>query len=62
MGRKRIVVFRAGLLKQKWAFRFIASNGEILCQSETYNRKSAAIATASQLARDFAFVRIEVEG
>lgn len=58
---KQIQVFRAGLLKRKWAFRFVA-NGEVVAQSELYSRRIDAKATAELVATGFASVEVTVLG
>jgi uncharacterized protein YegP (UPF0339 family) len=49
----RIVVFRTGVVRRGWAFRFVAANGEIVAQSETYSRKADAQAAALLVATGF---------
>lgn len=51
---KRIEIFRAGLLKHQWAFRFVADNGEIVAASETYRNKSDAIESATKVKKGYA--------
>jgi uncharacterized protein YegP (UPF0339 family) len=48
---KKIEVFKAGLLKRQWAFRFVSDNGEKVAQSETYSRRLDA-ENAARLVRD----------
>lgn len=55
---KRIEVFKAGLLRRQWAFRFVADNGEIVAQSEMYRRKMDAENAARLLRDDFKNVDI----
>lgn len=60
---KRIEVFRAGLLKHQWAFRFIADNGEKVAQSETYRNKADAVESATKIKKGYAVAPIVfVEG
>jgi uncharacterized protein YegP (UPF0339 family) len=56
----RIQVFKAGLLKKKWAFHFLGANGEILVWSETYSRRIDAETTARLVADGFKDAPIEV--
>lgn len=57
---KRIQVFRAGLLKRQWAFRFVADNGEKVAQSETYRNRGDAVGAAFLVKQGFTHVEIEV--
>lgn len=59
---RRIEVFRAGLLRRQWAFRFVADNGETIAASETYRNKLDAIASANRIKSGFAKVPVTVEG
>lgn len=59
---KTIQVFRAGLLKRQWAFRFISDNGEKVAQSETYSRQIDAASAAALVSTGFMDVPITVEG
>ena len=60
--RKRIDVFRAGLLRRQWAFRFVGGNGEIVAQSETYRNKLDAIAAANLVRTGYMKIPVTVEG
>jgi len=62
MRDRRIEVFRAGAMKRKWAFRFVADNGEKIAQSETYSRKIDAVSAANRVKSGFAKVPISIEG
>lgn len=55
----RIQVFRAGLLRRKWSFRFISANNEKVAYGETYSRRIDAMTTARLVAEDFQGVTIE---
>jgi len=57
---KRIEIFRAGLLKKSWAFRFVADNGEKVAQSETYSRRLDAENAARLVRDDFRGVDVQV--
>ena len=59
--KKRIEVFRAGLGRRKWAFRFVAANGEKVAQSELYRHKGDAIGAASLIKAGFGKTPITVE-
>jgi uncharacterized protein YegP (UPF0339 family) len=50
MSRKAIEVFRAA---DGWRFRFRAENGEVIAQSEAYQNRADAVATAQLLAAEF---------
>lgn len=44
----RILVYKArGLLGQRWRFRILAANGEIVAQSEGYSRRIDCWETAT---------------
>jgi len=59
--RKRIEVFRAGLFKKAWAFRFRAANGEIVASSENYHNKLDAIAAANLVKAGYMKTPVTVE-
>jgi uncharacterized protein YegP (UPF0339 family) len=56
---KRIELFPAGFRGKRWAFRFVAGNGEIIAQSETYKNKLDAKTTAIAVATQFVEAEIE---
>ena len=60
--KKRVEVFRAGLLRKQWAFRFVGANGEPVAQSETYKNKADAISAANLVKSGFMRIGLTVEG
>ena len=60
--RKRVDVFRAGVLKRQWAFRFVGTNGEKVAQSELYRNKLDAIAAANLVKSGYMRIGLTVEG
>lgn len=56
-----IEVYRGGFLRRQWYFRFRATNGQIVAQSEGYKKKSDCIDTAKSIQRRIARAEIIVE-
>lgn len=53
MHEPRIELFRGGVLRKQWYFRFIAANGEKVAQSEGYRSKRDAVDTIELVRHDF---------
>lgn len=51
---------RVGLLGRRWYFRFVASNGETMAQSEGYTRKENAEKAVQSIKRRAADARTVV--
>ena len=45
------VYSRVGMFGRRWYFRLKAGNGEVIAQSEAYNRKESAMGTAQLIAQ-----------
>lgn len=54
-------VFKGGVLKKKWYFRFLSSNGEKMCQSEGYSRRTDAQAAVETIKREAPAAEVIVE-
>lgn len=55
-----IEVFRSGIIRKQWYFRFRARNGQIVAQSEGYHNKQDCINTANSIKRRAADAQIIV--
>lgn len=55
-----IEVFRSGIIRKQWYFRFRATNGQIVAQSEGYRNKQDCISTAQSVQQRAAAAQIIV--
>lgn len=49
---------RVGMFGRRWYFRLKAGNGEVIAQSEAYNRKESAMSTAQLIAQNTQLIEV----